>query len=380
MSEIDQAIQAYQAKDYTRARELCAKLAEEGHAHARYMLGMMHSFGEGGPSDPAAAARHYRLAADAGHTVAQYCLAALHAQGRGVPQDYAEAMRWYRKAAEGGDPDALFKIGVMFANAEGVEKDMAEAERWWRQAADKGHHPAMLFLGHLYGGLNHEAVPGEAAAWYLKAWQAGSKEAATSLLRMTPALEQTADAGSAQAQTALGVLHKFVHKNHPEAVRRLTQAAGQDHPEALRLLGHSYQYGQGVDQDLARAAGLYQRAAERGDKYGQLNLAVFYERGLGGLARDVNQAIKWYRRAANQGMFEANHPLADLLARRNRDRADANEAVQRLMMVAVRGPEDAEYRLVSGDGSWSMTTTKRGTITALHGITMDELKGLPEED
>src|SRR5262249_31122794 len=125
---------------------------------------------------------------------------------------------------------------------------------------------------------------------------------------------------------------------------------------------------------------LYQRGAELGDRYAQLNLAVFCERGQGGLARDVNQAIKWYRRAANQGLFEANQPLAALLARRNRDRADANEAVQRLMMVAVRGPEDAEYRLVAGDGSWSMTTTRRGTITALHGITLDELKGLPEED
>jgi TPR repeat protein len=380
MTNLDRAVQAYQAKDFATARKLCTELAEQGQGQARYMLGTMYSFGEGGPSDPAEAARHYRIAAEAGHAVAAYSLGALYALGRGVPQDYAEAMRWYRRAADGGSADALFKVGVMYANGEGVPKDLTEAGQWWRQAADKGYAPAMLFLGHLHQrGDTGAADPVAAAEWYLKAWQAGNKEAAPCLIKLVPALEQAGDGGSPAAQHALGVIHKFGYQNHGAAARRLAQAAEQNHPEALRLLAFSYERGEGVENDEARAAALYQRAAELGDKFAQFNLAAFYASGRGGLEKNIDLAIRWYRRAANRGMFEAQWPLAELLALRNRDRRDANEAIQRMFTVAAAGPAEAEYRLVAGNGEWVVSMKERGTIAAMAPITMDELQGLPDD-
>jgi uncharacterized protein len=380
MKDLDLAIQAYQAKDYATARALCSRLAEQGQPHARYLLGVMHSFGEGGPSDPAEAARHYRVAAENGHVVAAYSLAALYALGRGVQQDPAEAMRWYRQAAEGGDADALFKVGVMHANGEGVTKDLREAVKWWRQAADKGQATAMLFLGHaLQSADSGEADPVIAATWYLKAWQAGNKEAVPRIVKLMPALEEAANAGSATAQHALGVIQKFGYNKPEEAIRRLGQAAEQDHPEALRLLAFCCQNGEGIEKDEVRAAALFQRAAELGDKFGQYNLALFHANGIGGLERNIDLAIRWYRRAANRGMFEAQQPLAKLLALRNRDRRDANEAVQRLLTVAQAGPADAEYRLEAGNGEWVVVMKERGTITAMDPISLDELQGLPDD-
>ena len=44
------------------------------------------------------------------------------------------------------------------------------------------------------------------------------------------------------------------------------------------------------------------------------------------------------------------------------------------------GPADAEYHVVAGDGSWSVSMKERGTITALRGLSMDELQGLPDAD
>jgi TPR repeat protein len=138
--------------------------------------------------------------------------------------------------------------------------------------------------------------------------------------------------------------------------------------------------GRGVPKDEARAAGLYRRAAELGDTYAQFNLAAMIDQGLGGLERDVSQAIKWFRRAADGGIHEANQPLAELLAERNRDRRDANEAIQRLMRVAAAGPPDTEYRIAAGDGSWAVVMREQGRVVAMPGLNRDELVGLPEED
>jgi TPR repeat protein len=381
MSDLDQAFAAYQSKDFATARQLCAALAEQGQPAAMYLLGRMHSFGEGGPEDPAEAVRHYLAAANASHVPAQHSLAALYAQGRGVPLDYSEAMRWYRLAGEGGDEDALFKIGVMYANSQGVEQDLREAARWWQRAAEKGHAQAMLFLGHVHrSGDTGEANAVVAAEWYLKAWEAGNAEVAQELGGLVPELNKAADQGIVSAQLSLGIIYKFGTTNQVEAVRRLTQAAEQNIPEALRLLGHSYQHGEGTDKDEARAADLYLRAAELGDRFGQYNIALFYRDGVGGIFPDIDLAIRWCRRAANQGAPAAQQALVQMLAFRNRDRRDANEAVQRLVMIASSGPELAEYELVAGNGEWSVSMKKRGTIVALRGLTLDELQGLPKEE
>jgi uncharacterized protein len=382
MPTIEDAFRAYQKQDFITARQICDDLAETGDAQAHYLLGRMNSFGEGGEPDPSAAVELYRLAAEAGHVDAQHSLAALYAQGRGVNQDFGEALRWYRAAADKGDSDALFKVGIMYAHGEGVAVDLTESRRWWNRAAGAGHAGAMRCLGEMYatggGGLAKDAVT--AADWFLRGNRAGDERAFGLLLHLMPDLEVAADAGSAVAQNALGIALMFGRKNPEAASSRFEKAAAQDHPESLRLLGVMCVTGNGVAKDEARGVALYRRAAELGDAYGQQNLGAAYDAALGGLERNVSAAIKWYRRAANQGQQKVNRRLAELLAERNRDRRDANEAVQRLLQVAMSGPADAEYHVVAGDGSWSVSMKQRGTIIALGGLSMDELRGLPDED
>lgn len=381
MPTIDDAVRAWQAKDYAAARAACAALADAD-PHARYLLGAMASAGHGGPPDPAAAAGHYRLAADAGHAVARCCLGAMYAQGRGVPRSTPDAVRWYRLAADGGDPEAMFRLGVMAVRGEGVPQNPAAAGRWWEQAAAAGHPGAMQFLGRLHANADggYPRDPGTATLWFFRAWQAGLDEAERDIIGTRAALEEAAEAGSATALHALGLLLCFGHDDPAAAAGVFALAADQNHPEALGMLGHLYGEGRGVPRDEARAADLYRRAAERGDRFGQFNLAGMIDRAAGGLGRDVTAAIKWFRRAANNGMPEAAHRLAELLAERNRDRRDANEAVQRLMTVATAGPPDAEYRIAPADGSWAVVIRGRGAVVAMEGLKTEELVGLPDED
>jgi uncharacterized protein len=385
MDILRRAHKSAEAGEYAAARQLLQALAELGNAEAQFRLGRLHSFGQGGPADPPEAARLYRLAAEAGHAQAQYSLAVLYAQGRGVEQDYAQAMRWYKEAgeaaAQAGTADALFMVGIMYANAEGVPADLSQARHWWERAAVHGHGLAMAHLGQmLRDGDLGPPDPAAASEWYVRAWQHQEPaKGAGGIDSMTPDLERLAEAGDARAEYALGVFDKIQRGDHAAGAARLQRAAALGHPGAQELLGFCYRDGEGVSKDDARAAELFTLAAEAGERGSQYLLGAYYAAGRGGLPRDLDLAIRWMRRAAEQGERKALHPLAQLLAARNRDRRDVNEAFQRLMQVAGFASDEEEFSLAAPDGSWSIWMTQRGTVSELKGVTVDELEGLPED-
>jgi hypothetical protein len=129
-----------------------------------------------------------------------------------------------------------------------------------------------------------------------------------------------------------------------------------------------------MPKDDGKAVELYRRAAALGDAFAQLNLALMIDHARGGVTRDLDQAIDWLRRAADQGLHQANLRLAELLAERNRDRDDLREALQRLWLAARQDPDGGEYRIAAGDGSWAVAMTRGEGIIGLHGLTPDEAR------
>ena len=69
-------------------------------------------------------------------------------------------------------------------------------------------------------------------------------------------------------------------------------------------LGQMYQMGQGVPQDNAEAVKWYRKAAEQGFAPAQLNLGMMYAAGKG-VSEDKAEAAKWCLEAARQGNTEA---------------------------------------------------------------------------
>jgi TPR repeat protein len=193
-------------------------------------------------------------------------------------------------------------------------RDFATARGLCAELATQGQPVAMYLLGRLAADRDSDRPrdPGLAAEWFFRAWQNGVEEAEREIIRVRVDLETAAAGGSAVAQNALGLILTFGEADPGAAAPWFEKAATQDHPEALRMLGHLLGEGKGVPKDEARAAGLYRRAAELGDAFAQFNLAAMIDQGLGGLTRDVNEAIKWFRRAAEQGMTAAAQRLAEL--------------------------------------------------------------------
>ena len=70
----------------------------------------------------------------------------------------------------------------------------------------------------------------------------------------------------------------------------------------------AYTNGQGVRQDYAQAVQWYRKAAEQGLANAQSNLGVMYKEGRG-VRQDDAQAVQWYRKAAEQGDAQAQYNL-----------------------------------------------------------------------
>ena len=72
-----------------------------------------------------------------------------------------------------------------------------------------------------------------------------------------------------------------------------------------------YENGEGVEKNQAEAVKWYRKAAEQGLEGAQCNLGIMYENGYG-ITKDLDEAVKWYRKAAEQGNAEAKKRLRNL--------------------------------------------------------------------
>lgn len=189
-----------------------------------YQEGQRYFYGRGVPTDCAAAAKLFRLAAEQNHADAQVTLGACYEYGQGLEKDYTEAVKWYRKAAEHNDQTAQICLGICYAEGKGVEKDFVEAVKWYREAAEQ----------------------------HISGW----------------------------AQYELGLCYakgQGVQKDYREAVEWYLESAG--YPAAEYELGLCYENGWGVEKDYAEAAKSFRKAAEQGHLAAQQSLGACYANG-----------------------------------------------------------------------------------------------------
>ncbi len=86
-----------------------------------------------------------------------------------------------------------------------------------------------------------------------------------------------AEAGSAEAQARYGQMlldGDGVEQDARQALHWFERAAGQDHVEAINMVGRCHDLGWGTPVDNARAAAWFQAAALRGLDWGMYNYAT----------------------------------------------------------------------------------------------------------
>jgi len=134
----EDAMAAYNKRNYATALRLMRQLAEQGVAPAQYKLGSWYSTGLGAPLDYATAVSWLRKAAEQGHAPAQTELGTLYRTGQGVPQDHVTAVSWYRRAADQGDAYAQKYLGTSYRDGKVVPTDYVQAYKWFALAVPSG--------------------------------------------------------------------------------------------------------------------------------------------------------------------------------------------------------------------------------------------------
>ncbi len=114
-------------------------------------------------------------------------------------------------------------------------------------------------------------------------------------------------AGSALADTGAGI-EAYERGDYAAARAAWGPLAADGDAQAQYFLGNLYSKGDGVARDLGQALYWFRAAAEQGESYGQFALGYVYEHGLGA-APDLAAAVRWYRAAAVQGNLAAGNNL-----------------------------------------------------------------------
>ena len=110
-----------------------------------------------------------------------------------------------------------------------------------------------------------------------------------------------------------------------QTIDKLTINAFANDLEAQFELAQRYAVGNEVRQDYVEAVKWYRRAADQDFAEAQFELARCYETG-NGVRRDYAEAAKWYRLAAEQGHAEAQRELGRCYTRGKGVKADYDEA------------------------------------------------------
>ena len=116
-----------------------------------------------------------------------------------------------------------------------------------------------------------------------------------------------------------------------------------------------YEGGEGVTQDYKEAVKWYRKAAEQGHANVQLYLGTMYENGEG-VDQDFKEAVKWYRKAAEQGHAEAQLYLGTMYEDGNGVTKDYVQAHKWFNTAAANGDKEGakkrdvvETRMTSAD-------------------------------
>ena len=307
------------------------RAADMGRADAMYALSVCFYAGHGVAQNPQTAFEWLRKAAEFGNPVAMRELAFRYETGADVEPDPTRATRWYRKAADYGDADAMRKLGEWCESGEGgFEFDPEQAARWYRMAADYGSALAMRKLGRCFeNGFGVKPNAEEAARWLRMAddWGAAENNEATlyadaetlvdaiasspealptELLTLAaPEEEPCCDEPSPEPETDVLELRRDDLSPEPETdVLELRRDDMSPEPETYPLEPRRDE-----PSPEPEAHALYRRAST-GDARATFELGKLYAEGRGGVERSLENAFRCWRRAANMGLPEGANALA----------------------------------------------------------------------
>ena len=134
--------------------------------------------------------------------------------------------------------------------------------------------------------------------------------------------------------------------------RIAAENAKHDDPQAQCLLGMLHLYGgDGVSKDHHEAVKWFRKAAEQGYAPAQFRLGLCYAQNIG-VSKDMAEAVKWFRKAAEQGYHPAQYSLGVCYAQGIVVSKDMAEAIKWYRKAAKQGNQAAKKALNDLGETW----------------------------
>ena len=130
-----------------------------------------------------------------------------------------------------------------------------------------------------------------------------------------------------------------------EPINSLQQSADNGDEKAMFILGEQYADGYGgVDKDENKALYWYRKLAEKGSPWGQHALGECYKEGKG-VSQDFALAAQWYRKAADQDNAASQAMLADLYFQGQGVATNEEESFKWMQKAARNDDSDSMLKL-----------------------------------
>ncbi|KAJ6169044.1 hypothetical protein N7497_001887 [Penicillium chrysogenum] len=235
----------------------------------------------------------------------EFFLADCHGEGRmGLEVDPKEAFSLYHSAAKQGHAQSAYRVAVCCEIGQeeggGTKRDPFKAVQWYKRAAALGDTPAMYKMGmiNLKGLLGQARNPREGISWLKRAADRADEENPHALHEL-----------ALMYQNAGG--NDIIVRDEQYASQLFHQAAELGYKFSQFRLGAAYEYGlMGCPIDNRTSIIWYTRAAAQGEHQSELALSGWYLTGSEGiLQQNDTEAYLWARKAATAGLAKAEYAM-----------------------------------------------------------------------
>jgi len=244
--------------------------------------------------------------------------------GLGVQQDYVIAMNLYKKGEVHNYSPVLYNIGRMYLDGKGRPKNREKAIEYYEKSAKGNNLLACQTLGDLYFSLPPIDMV-KAFYWYQQWFINASSENIRNDNYIVCFLAEHLKAGdyipkdlnTALKYASIGKLTKAKVK----AVQLYDSIVQELYP----ALDSSRAYSLGVnyweENQYKKSIQLFNRAAELGNTMAMKKLADIYYLGEGGMLKNSEIAITWYKRLAEKNDVQACCSLGNIYKESAREQA-----------------------------------------------------------
>jgi len=314
----------------------------------------------------------YLVAAEKGNVSAMYKAGFCYQGGTGTARNDKQAYFWLNKAAARGHIEAINCLGVCYYEGKGTGKNIKKALELFTKAANENYGPAYVNLGNSYfDGVGVKQDYQQAVEYYEKGaktqeveayrrlfqiFENGIKGVPKDLKRAATWLKAAAVAGDATSQFEYSNYLQQVSDQMDGVVHWLEKAGDQSYLEAQKRLVAIYSQSPTYNRDKSRY--WLEKAAELEDVDSQLQLAGDY------VPSDMEQAARWYKKAARNGNPEAQKIMGDWYFEGNVFTQNTLKAVYWYEKAAEFGNRSLQRKL--GDWYFKGENLEKDIPQALH--------------